>query len=210
MEQKIFDPDGVGVDNGTYFGLPFAPETAELVLISAPWDVTVSYGAGAAYAPDAVIEASTRHMAGSRLFGRMKPGAVLINSSRGEVVDGEALLRSGLGWALDVWEHEPNPDPALLENALLATPHIAGYSEQGKANATAMSVASLARRFGLPLDGWYPPQAAPAVPRPISWQELCRTIDGAYDIAAESRRLKERPGDFESMRDHYAYRREYF
>ena len=44
MEQKNFDPDGVGVDNGTYFGLPFAPETAELVLISAPWDVTVSYG----------------------------------------------------------------------------------------------------------------------------------------------------------------------
>ena len=60
MEQKPFDPDGVGVDNGTYFGLPFDPETAELVLISAPWDVTVSYGAGAAYAPDAVIEASTQ------------------------------------------------------------------------------------------------------------------------------------------------------
>ena len=60
MEQKTFDPDGVGVDNGTYFGLPFDPETAALVLISAPWDVTVSYGAGAAYAPDAVIEASTQ------------------------------------------------------------------------------------------------------------------------------------------------------
>ncbi len=60
MEQKPFDPDGVGVDNGTYFGLPFEPETAELVLISAPWDVTVSYGAGTAYAPDAVIEASTQ------------------------------------------------------------------------------------------------------------------------------------------------------
>ena len=85
------------------------------------------------------LDASTRHMAGSRLFGRMKSGAVLINSSRGEVVDGKALLRSGLGWALDVWEHEPNPDPALLENALLATPHIAGYSEQGKANAKRIS-----------------------------------------------------------------------
>ena len=60
MEQKTFDPDGVGVDNGTYFGLPFDPETAELVLVSAPWDVTVSYGAGAAYAPDAIIEASTQ------------------------------------------------------------------------------------------------------------------------------------------------------
>lgn len=60
MEQKTFDPDGVGVDNGSYFGLPFDTETARLVLISAPWDVTVSYGAGTAYAPDAIIEASTQ------------------------------------------------------------------------------------------------------------------------------------------------------
>lgn len=60
MEQPVFDPDGVGVANGAYFGLPFTPDTARLVLISAPWDVTVSYGAGAAYAPDALIEASTQ------------------------------------------------------------------------------------------------------------------------------------------------------
>lgn len=64
MERKAdhlpFDPDGVGVDNGTYFGMPFTPEEASLVLISAPWDVTVSYGAGTAYAPDSLIEASTQ------------------------------------------------------------------------------------------------------------------------------------------------------
>lgn len=48
MELKNFDPNGVGVDNGAFFGLPFTPEQAALVLISAPWDVTVSYGAGAA------------------------------------------------------------------------------------------------------------------------------------------------------------------
>ena len=149
-------------------------------------------------------------MAGEELFRRMKPGAVVMNSSRGEVVDGAALLRSGLEWVLDVWEHEPDLDPELLGKALLATPHIAGYSEQGKANATAMSVAALARCFGLPLEGWYPPEAAPSVPRPIAWQELCDTIGGVYDIGAESRRLKEHPGDFESLRDRYAYRREYF
>ena len=130
--------------------------------------------------------------------------------ARGEVGDGAALLRSGLEWALDVWEHEPGLNPELLGKALLATPHIAGYSEQGKANATAMSVAALARCFGLPLEGWYPPEAAPSVPRPIAWQELCDTIGGVYDIGAESRRLKEHPGDFESLRDRYAYRREYF
>ena len=60
MELKAFNPDGVGVDNGTYFGLPFDPQTAELVLVSVPWDVTVSYGTGTAYAPDAIIEASTQ------------------------------------------------------------------------------------------------------------------------------------------------------
>lgn len=60
MEQKVFDPDGVGVDNGAYFGFPFDADTADLVLVSVPWDVTVSYGAGTAYAPDALIEASTQ------------------------------------------------------------------------------------------------------------------------------------------------------
>lgn len=60
MDAKEFNPDGVGVANGAYFGFPFDPDEAELVLVSAPWDVTVSYGAGAAYAPDAMIEASTQ------------------------------------------------------------------------------------------------------------------------------------------------------
>ena len=155
------------------------------------------------------LDASTRHMADSRLFGLMKPGAILINSSRGEVVDGEALLRSGLGWALDVWEHEPHLDPALLENALLATPHIAGYSEQGKANATAMAVGAVARRFALPLEGWYP-AVAPSHPRPIGWDELAATIGARYDIAAESDTLKRHPERFEALRNGYSYREEYF
>ena len=95
-----------------------------------------------------------------------------MNSSRGEVVDGDALLRSGHPCVLDVWEHEPHLDPQLLDRTLLATPHVAGYSEQGKATATAMSVATLAGFFGLPLRGWYPLRSRPSVPRPISWQEL--------------------------------------
>ena len=156
------------------------------------------------------LDDSTRHMAGEWLFRMMKPGAVLLNSSRGEVVDGEALLRSGLEWVLDVWEHEPQPDPELLRRALVATPHIAGYSLQGKANATALAVAALARKFGLPVEGWYPPEVPPSQPRAISWQELVRTIVGAYDIEAESRRLKQQPSAFESLRDRYDYRQEYF
>ena len=60
MDANELHPDGVGVANGAYFGFPFAPDDAELVLLSAPWDVTVSYGAGPAYALDAIIEASTQ------------------------------------------------------------------------------------------------------------------------------------------------------
>ncbi len=55
-----FNPDEVGVSNGNYFGFPFTVEDSELVLISAPWDVTTSYGGGTSFAPDAIIEASTQ------------------------------------------------------------------------------------------------------------------------------------------------------
>lgn len=156
------------------------------------------------------LDDTTRYMASQPLFDRMKPGAVLINSSRGEVVDGEALRRSRQRWVLDVWEHEPELDPELLERALLATPHIAGYSQQGKANATAMAVAAVSRRFQLPLEGWYPPEVERSAPRPISWPELCRTMPQHYDIEAESSRLKHHPDTFEALRDNYAYRHEYF
>ncbi len=60
MNVENFDPNGVGVDNGAYFSMPFSVEQSALVLVSAPWDVTVSYAEGAAIAPDAIIEASTQ------------------------------------------------------------------------------------------------------------------------------------------------------
>ena len=152
----------------------------------------------------------TRSMADAGLLRIMKPDAVLLNSSRGEVVDGGALLASGLACALDVWEHEPHIDPDLLARADLATPHIAGYSEQGKATATALAVRTVAQAFGFPLGSWYPPQAAPSAPRAIAWPELRSTITRAFDIAAETRRLKSCPDSFELLRNNYDLRREYF
>ena len=86
MDLKTFNPNGVGVDNGAYYGLPFTPEEAALVLVSAPWDVTVSYGAGTALAPDALIEASTQ----LDLYDASAPGAWL-----GGIATADRLFAAG-------------------------------------------------------------------------------------------------------------------
>ncbi len=156
------------------------------------------------------LDTSTRRLCDERLLARMPAGAVVLNSSRGEVVDGEALLKSGHPYALDVWEHEPRLDADLLAGAEVATSHIAGYSLQGKANATAMAVRAVADCFSLPLHSWYPAGAPPARPREIGWEELRLTIREAFDCRAETLRLKASPADFECIRDSYSYRNEYF
>lgn len=156
------------------------------------------------------LDASTYHLCNGDLLNRMNPTALILNASRGEVVDSEALLASGHPFALDVWEHEPELHPELLARARVATPHIAGYSLQGKANATALSVRALARCFGLPLEAWYPASVQPTREREISWEEMQATIFDYFDPETESRRLKSRAADFERLRDTYSYREEYF
>lgn len=152
----------------------------------------------------------THHLCDARLLSLLRPDCIVMNSSRGAVVDNAALLADGHRAVLDVWEHEPDIDRTLVERVLLATPHIAGYSEQGKANATAISLATLSRHYQLPFGEWYPPTVSPSSPRPISWEELNATIASHYDIAEESRQLKAHPESFEPMRNNYPYRKEYF
>lgn len=156
------------------------------------------------------LDASTHHLADTRLLAMLKPDCLLINSSRGAVVDNKALLESGLSCALDVWEEEPLLDLALLARAVVATPHVAGYTAQGKANASAIAARLLSEEFDLPFAAWYPAEVMPPMPRPIAWEELCRTIDAHCDLRAESQMLKRAPEQFEALRDGYHYREEYF
>jgi len=154
-------------------------------------------------------------------IARMKTGAILLNSSRGEVVDSLALkeaLGSGtIRVALDVWENEPEIDVALLNKVTLATPHIAGYSADGKANGTAMSVQAISRFFGLGLDTWYP-ASLPEPHRPIleidgrdktREEVLLDAIQATYDIAADDARLRKSVETFEAQRGNYPVRREF-
>lgn len=153
----------------------------------------------------------TLHLVDDKLLGSWKDSdKILINASRGEVVDTEALLRSGVECAIDVWEREPDIDRTLLEHAFVTTPHIAGYSLQGKANATAMAVAAVAQHFALPLDGWYPKEVTPTTPHSISWRKLKCLIPTRYNITDESRILKAHPEQFEALRNGYNYREEWF
>ena len=156
------------------------------------------------------LDHTTHHLINDRTMALMHNDAVLINASRGEVVSTQALLNAPQRLLIDVWEHEPEINRDLLAKAIVTTPHIAGYSSQGKANATAMVVRAAAKRFSLPLTDWYPEQVRIAERQEIDWQTMCLTIQSHCDIEAESLRLKAAAEDFESMRNGYRYREEYF
>jgi erythronate-4-phosphate dehydrogenase len=156
------------------------------------------------------LDTSTFHLINSENISLLRSGATLINASRGEVVATEATKRQDITYAIDVWEGEPNINRELLDKAIITTPHIAGYSAQGKANATAMAVNAIAKHFGLPLQDWYPKGILHSTPRPISWQQMCDTIADYCDLDSESLALRNAPEKFEFLRNNYHYREEYF
>lgn len=137
-----------------------------------------------------------RDFADAAFFSQMRPGASFFNVSRGEVVDEDALLaaRPRLDkLVLDVWKNEPAINRALLAVADIATPHIAGYSIQGKINGTQAVVRAVGETFGIdPLRQF----SVTGVSLP---QE-------PYDIFCDDAALRRDPSAFESLRSHYAYR----
>ena len=118
MDLKTFNPNGVGVDNGAYYGLPFTPEEAALVLVSAPWDVTVSYGAGTALAPDALIEASTQ----LDLYDASAPGAWLGGIATADIdyslLEESRKLRADAERVIEHLEEGGAPDDERIERRL--------------------------------------------------------------------------------------------
>ncbi len=152
---------------------------------------------------------------------RMKPESWLINTSRGEIADTDALLqalhkRRIQGVVADVWENEPAINLELLKQVFIGTPHIAGYSTDGKAMGTAMIVREASRYFGFGIDDWFP-ENLPPPPRP----EIITAMPGmgipeifadlslkAYDIFQDSLALKNAPARFEEFRNKYPVRRE--
>ena len=139
-----------------------------------------------------------RGFADAAFFAGMKPGAIFLNASRGGIVDEAALLaaRGRLGpVAIDVWKGEPDINRALLEAADIATPHIAGYTQVGKINATVASVRAAAKAFGI----------AQLMDFSIEHSYKPYDID-SYDIMADDAALRAAPQDFERLRTEYKLR----
>ncbi len=153
-------------------------------------------------------------LGGDAFFRALRRGAAVLNSSRGGIVDerllSEAVAEGRCSACIDTWSGEPGINQELLTLATIATPHIAGYSLQGKANATAAVVAAVAGHFGLPLSGWYPSGVTPVCHRKIGWREMCDAMPRYFDISGQTAALKASPERFEKFREEYAFRQEFF
>ncbi len=166
------------------------------------------------------LDDTTRGMADEEFFMLMQPGAIFINASRGEVMNEDALKAAypKLGAAIiDTWNNEPDVDEELIELVDVATPHIAGYSFQGKQNGTASAVQSVAHHFGIEeLYDYYPENDIPDhEPKLLDLKdkkqgEIAAVFQYNYPIFTDDFRFRMEPGNFEKMRSNYQYRREFY
>jgi len=183
----------------------------------------------------------TKHLADAAFLQRMKRSAVLLNTSRGAVVDNVAInpqpstLNPQPSAVLDVWEHEPNIDVSIFDCVAIGTPHIAGYSYDGKVNGTTMIYEAACKFCSPPLRGgsdinpateWratdlLPPSPHARLTLDATGREdedvLGEAVLTVYDIEADDRRLRaiaglptgERAAYFDRLRKEYPQRREF-
>lgn len=165
----------------------------------------------------------TLHLADEALISALKPGAILINACRGRVVDNAALLArleagQDLSVVLDVWEPEPDLNVELLKRVDIGTPHIAGYTLEGKARGTTQVFeafsAFIGHRQQVALDTLLP---APEFGRltlhgPLDQPTLKRVAHLVYDVRRDDaplRKVAGIPGEFDKLRKNYLERREW-
>ncbi|WP_024460651.1 4-phosphoerythronate dehydrogenase [Marinimicrobium sp. LS-A18] len=171
------------------------------------------------------------HLIGTEELKQLRPGAVLLNAGRGAVIDNQALLAhleagADLRVVLDVWEPEPDISRPLLARVELGSPHIAGYSYDGKMQGTFMIYEALCRHLGRApdkvLDALRPAVADPE--RTLAggdvWSALKTLIPQVYAIAEDDQRLRELAAKaergeadfakgFDQLRKQYPKRREF-
>ena len=200
MEVLRNDPPRASLENGEQFvSLQTIASEADIITFHSPLTT------------DGVFP--TRYLANADFFAQLTKRPYIINTARGGIVC-EKALRSSFeehqiaGFVLDCWENEPNVDRFLLDNAILATPHIAGYSADGKMNSTEQSVRLVSRFFDFGINDFQLKVLS-------SPQKVCFTRENLseiclrnYDVEQDSIKLKTNPELFENFRSNYPERRE--
>ncbi|MEL0640825.1 4-phosphoerythronate dehydrogenase [Pseudoalteromonas aliena] len=167
-------------------------------------------------------EYKTLHMMNKNRLKVLKPGLTLINASRGDVIDNQALLEvmeggADLDLVLDVWEKEPNISIKLLEHVRYASVHIAGHTLEGKARGTQMLYQKLCEledvEVSKSLDDFLPTPAITntTVTQNLNEQDIARLVHLIYDVRRDDGillRHLESDG-FDSLRKNYPTRREF-
>lgn len=153
-------------------------------------------------------EDATYHLADDKFFASLKRSPIIINSARGPICDTDALIRaidSGeVGAAvIDCWEGEPEISLELLKRAAIATPHIAGYSHDGKVRATQMILDAITTFFYLPRV-----TTSAATPKAVARTVKPLAIAESYNPLVDTVALKNDPSAFEELRNNYRYRSE--
>lgn len=173
-------------------------------------------------------EHPTWHLFNALNLPLLRPGTILVNSARGSVIDNQALLellneRNDVTAVLDVWEGEPDISLPLLARAAVATPHIAGYSLDGKVNGTLLVYEAMCQHFNLPrkldvstlLPEGDTLEAAAALGD--HFEKACQMVTLAYDVLRDDHAFrqvmtennKNRASSFDALRKNYPVRREF-
>lgn len=193
------DPPRADFEGGDEFvSLDVIKETADIITFHTPLNRGGEY--------------STFHLCDENFVSSLGRKPILINASRGEVCDNDVIAKARIdgrveALVIDCWEKEPNIDRDLLNVCDVSTFHIAGYSLEGKANATTASVRALSRYFDLGMDEW----------KTLLPEKMQSEVEGmsdlekvmvSYAIMKEDALLKANPSQFENLRGDYDFRRE--
>ncbi len=149
------------------------------------------------------------HLAGSGFFANCRRRPIIVNAARGPVTDTAALIRAidegtVSRAVIDCWEGEPRISRELLRRADIATPHIAGYSLQGKIRATTICLDFFSRHFGITPPITIPEKAPMEIPDVSSMEQIA----SSYNPFDDMRLLLDAPDNFENLRDFYRLRNE--
>lgn len=155
-------------------------------------------------------EDKTLDLCSAELMTQMKPGAIIINAARGKIVDETALIHNVESGHLaapiiDCWTSEPTPRQRLLDLAAVATPHIAGYSWEGKLRATIVCLNALCDHFHKPRLAFPPLADVEGAGRE---NPTVDEITASYNPLNDTETLRANPSAFESLRNNYNLRHE--